>query len=296
MPIVITTSRIIKNTFQHLVRNPWYTFVAVAVMSLTFFVTSVFVLLAFGSNVVLQYFENKPQVTAFFKDQTPEDYILQLKTQLEQTGKASNVKYISKNDALNIYRKQNANEPQLLEFVTADILPASLEISATKLDYLNDLATQLKADSNIEKVLYQSDVVNSLKNWSDRIRIGGAILVGFLAFVSVLIVLVVISMNIAGSGREIEIMRLVGASSGYVRWPFLLDGAIYGFISATLSTLLLLLILPKLIQYSSDLIRGINILPQTPLFILELWGVMVICGVILGMVGSLAAIRRHLKV
>ena len=296
MPFLITFSRIIKSTLQHLTRSPYHTLAAVMVMTLTFFATSLFVLVAFGSNAILKYFENKPQVTAFFKDQTSEDYILQLKGQLEQTGQATTVKYISQNEALSLYKKQNSQDPELLEFVTADILPASLEVSAVKLEYLSDLANTLAADSRVEKVIYQKDVVESLQSWALRIRVAGFALIGFLALISVLIVLVIISMNIATFGKEIEVMRLVGATSWYVRWPFILDGAIYGFLSATISTVLLVILLPRLSQYASDLIRGIEIMPQGPIFLLQIWGGTVAAAVLLGVLGSLMAVRKHLRV
>lgn len=296
MSFFVTTSRIIKSTFQHLVRNPYHTLAAILVMTLTFFVTSVFILAALGSNVILKYFENKPQVTAFFKDETSEDYINQLKNVIEETGKASNVKYVSKTEALTIYKRQNVNEPELLEFVTADILPASLEISANKIEYLNDLANLVASDARVEKVIYQREVVESLRSWSEKLRIGGIILIGFLAVVSFLIILVVISMNIASFGKEIEIMKLVGASSWYVRWPFILDGIIYGLISASISSLFLFLLLPKVSEIAAGLITGITIFPQSGLLILDIWGVMLLAGTLLGIVGSVVAIGRHLKV
>lgn len=296
MSFSITLTRILKSTFQHLTRSPYHTLAAVLVMTLTMFISSLFVLAALGSNAILKYFEGRPQVTAFFSDQASEDHILQLKSQLEQTQQATIVKYISKNEALEIYKKQNANDPSLLEFVTADILPASLEVSAAKLEYLSDLANLLAKDSLVEKVIYQKDVVESLQTWAFRLRVGGGAMVGFLALISVLIVLIVISINISSFANEVEIMRLVGATKWFVRWPFILDGAFYGLVSSILAGLIIALLLPTVFNYSSGLIRGVEILPKSWFFWLKVWLLMTGAAMTLGVSGSLLAVRKRLRI
>lgn len=296
MSLFTSSYRILRNTFQHLTRNPWHSLAAVLIMALTFFITSIFILVAMGSNKVLKYFEEKPQVTAFFKDTATEDYILQVKDNLEKTGKTSEVRFISKSEALEIYRKQNITEPELLEFVTADILPASLQISAKDISYLTDLARMLSNDAQVEKVIFQRDVVAALQSWTKNVRLAGAGLIAFLGLVSILIVLTVISMNIASFGQEIEIMRLVGASRWYVRWPFLLDGIIFGVLASLLSTGVLLILLPTLSSWAQTLFTGIDVFSFSKQVILNLWAITTGFGMLLGVVGSSAAIYKHLKV
>lgn len=285
-----------RNTFQHLTRNPWYSLAAVLIMVLTFFITSIFILVAMGGSRVLKYFEEKPQVTAFFKDTATENYILQVKENLEKTGKTSEVRFVSKSEALEIYRQQNITEPELLEFVTADILPASLQVSANDISYLTDLARILGNDAQVEKVIFQKDVVSALQSWTKNVRLIGIGLIAFLGFVSTLIVLAVISMNIASFGQEIEIMRLVGAGKWYIRWPFLLDGIIFGAAAAFLSTGVLLLLLPTLSSWAQTLFTGIDVFSFSKQVILNLWAITTGFGMLLGVIGSSVAIYKHLKV
>lgn len=296
MSFLTTTSRVLRNTFQHLARNPSHTLAAILTMSLTFFVIGIFTLVTVGSNQLIKYLEARPQVMAFFKDEAGDEHILQLKAQLEQSGKVSQVSYITKEQALNIYKQQNINEPQLLEFVTADILPASIEVSTTNLSDLLEVAQILQKDSLVEKVIYQKDVVENLRAWAQKARQIGVGLIAILILVSTLTVLIVISSNLASFGKEIEIMKLVGASSWYVRWPFLLDGVIFGIVSGSVAAGLLFLLLPSIKAWSAGFILGVEIFPDAHQLITNIWLGTTLAGIALGVFGSLIAIWKHLRV
>lgn len=309
MTLFTSFYRLLRNTLQHLIRNPWHSSAAILVMTLTFFVTLIFSVVAFGAETALKYLENKPQVIVYFCDATAavieprckgneadEEYILALKKGLEQQDFVSQVKYVSKLQALDIYKELVGADSSLTEFVTADILPASLEVSTTGIENLEKITTLLLKDPRIEKVQFQKDVVEKLQTLTRNLRLIGLSLIAFLAVVSVLIVLVVVSMNMESFSKEIEIMRLVGASTRYIRWPFLLDGAILGLISAALAAGAMYLILPYLKSLSGGLFVDIDILPLTQDLITKLWLGVSLAGVILGMVGSSIAIWRHLRV
>src|SRR3989344_8065099 len=118
-----------KTAWKNIRRSPYQAFAAVFIMTLTFLAFSLFAIIFYGSSRVVNYFESKPQVTAFFKDAAREEEIDALKKNLVDSEIVSEVKFVSKEEALEIYRDQNKDDPLLLDLVTADILPASLEIS-----------------------------------------------------------------------------------------------------------------------------------------------------------------------
>ena len=165
--------RIVTNALKNIRRSPYQSIAAVLILTLSIFVTQIFFLLSFTSQLVLQYFETRPQVTAFFTDDVSEEIILSLKQQFEAQSYVNEIVYVSKEEALKIYREQNSDDPLLLEMVTADILPASLEVSATTVDDLPIIAQELEKTSGVEEVAYQTDVVDALKKWTSGIRIGG---------------------------------------------------------------------------------------------------------------------------
>jgi len=276
-------------------RSPYQALAATLIMFLTFFLATVFVLTAGGFQVVLRYFETRPQVTAFLKDETTLEQVDTIKARLAQTGKVKEVKYISKEEALVIYREQNKNDPLLLEMVTANILPASLEVATKDIAFLPEVAQILKSEPGVEEVVFQEDVVKALHNWTSTLRKIGIGLIGVLGLVSLLIILVIIGMKITLRKEEIEILQLIGASPWYIRAPFIFEGMFYGVIGAILAWgigyLLLLYATPFLVKFLS----GIPILPVPIPFMLAILGIEILAGIVIGSLGSLLAVRRYLK-
>src|SRR3989344_679386 len=136
--------RILKVAWRNIRRSPYQAFAAVFVMTLTFLFISFFTFLLYGSTKAISYFESRPQVTAFFKNEVKQADIDNLRDSLMKTNKISSIKFVSKEDALKIYREQNKSDPLLLELVTADILPASLEISTVKIADLSEVSSAIQ--------------------------------------------------------------------------------------------------------------------------------------------------------
>ncbi len=296
MSFFTTLKRVFRNSLQHIGRNFSHSVTAVLVMALTLFMASLLGLILVTSDRILSHLENKLEVTAFFTENTTEEYILDVQRELAADPRAEEVRYISQKEALEIYRQQNTDTPELLEFVTADILPASLSVSATNVDSLGFLAERLANDERVEKVIYQEDVVSAFNVWSNRIRLVGLVLSGFLIAVAILILLVVVSLNISDFGREIEIMRLVGASTWYIRWPFMLDGLLYGLISAVIATTGVYVLIPYIEQFVGQLVSGVDLFPNVTVILLYTLVGNAALGMLLGIIGSTIAIYRHLRV
>lgn len=282
-------------TWKHIRRSPYQALAALIIMVLTFFVISVFVLLSFGSEKILDYFETRPQITAFLKDEATEEQTETLKAQLTNTGKVANLKYISKQEALAIYREQNKDDPLLLEMVTADILPASLEVSAVDSASLPELAEILRGAEGVEEVLFQEDVVATLASWTQTTRKVGLILVSFLVLASLLVVLIIVGMKIAIKREEVEILRLLGASGGYIRNPFLLEGAFYGVFGALIAWGLAYLCLLYATPFLTSFLGEISLLPVPLWFMFAFLGSEVLLGALIGSLASFLAVRRYLR-
>lgn len=285
---------LIQITWKHIRRSPYQALAALIIMVLTFFVISMFALLSFGSEKILNYFETRPQITAFLKDEITEGEIETLKARLAETGKVASLKYISKEEALAIYREQNKDDPLLLEMVTADILPASLEVSAIESASLPYLAEILKGGEGVEEVLFQEDVVAILTSWTQTIRKVGLILVSFLVLISLLVVLIIVGMKISMKKVEVEILRLLGASGGYIRNPFLLEGAFYGILGALIAWGLAYLSLLYTAPFLTSFLGEIALFPVPLWFMGALLGSEILLGILIGSLASYLAVRRYL--
>lgn len=285
----------LNTALQHIRRSPYQAIYAIIVMTLTFFITTVFVIVAYGSGLVLNWFETRPQITAFFRDGVTMDKITVLEDQLKQTGKIQDIKYISKEEALSIYKDWTKGEPLLQEMVTANLLPASLEISTNNINMLSEVADVLKKDPSVDEVIFPADIVTSLTSFTSALRKVGLVLISFVGLVSLLEILIIIGMKIAFKKEEIEILRLIGASSWYVRIPFIIEGIIYAVGGAVfgwlLSYILVLYSTPFFVTYLAD----IPLFPISPVVMFSILGVMIVIGLVIGIFGSLLAVKRYLR-
>jgi cell division transport system permease protein len=285
-------------------RSPYQTLAAVVTMFVTMLLAGFFLLASTGSSLTLRYFESKPQITVFFADTATLDDAENLKKTLMDTGKVAGTKYVSKEDALAIYKEQNKNDPLLLEMVTADILPASLEVSAKDPKFLHELEPIISESQGIEEVIFQRDVVDTLLKWTNAIRWLGGILVVLFAINSILIIMTVIGMKIALKKEEIEILNLVGASPWYIRWPFILEGGLYGMAGAIASWLILSVLLIAVQPYIFGFLGMIPVISVVftsvaswPFagFIFGFLLILDLLGFLLGSLGSVVALARYLK-
>lgn len=282
--------------FRYIKRSPYQAAAAISVMTLTFFVAGLIFLVGIASSAILSYFESRPQITAFFVDNKTKEEITAFQNKLEATGKVSSIKYVSKEEALQIYKDQNKNDPILLEMVTADILPASIEVSATDAKDLSYLADILDSEVGVEDVVYQKDVIDSLISWTSAIRTIGLILFVFLAIVSLLIILTVTGIRIALRKEEIEILRLVGASGWYIKSPFLLEGMIYGMLGGFVSWVVIYILILYATPFLKPIFTGLPlVLPPPLLFMLLFLLGNSLSGGFLGIIGSFIAVKRYLK-
>ena len=286
----------INKTLKLLRRSPYQALAAALAMSLTFFISSLFIVLIIGGQIVLNFIEQRPQVIAFFKDDVNQEKINKIIDEVKTNSQVKEVKYVSKEEALAIYRERNKDDPLLLESVTADFLPASIDISVYKVGDIGTVTGLVKDRAEVDKVITPENLVSELTKWTKTIRVGGIILVSTLLAISFLIIVMVIGMRIAIRREEISIMNLVGATRWFISRPFFIEGALYGVIGATIAIFfvysILLFYSPKIQQF----LGPIRIFPISPLFFIYLWLSEVVVAVTIGVLGAIIALYRYLKI
>ncbi len=285
-----------KQAIKIIRRSPYQALAATLAMSLTFFITSIFVILIIGGQIVLNYIEQRPQVIAFFKDDAKESQINEVMEKVKNTNLIKDVKYVSKEEALAIYRERNKDEPLLLESVTADFLPASIDISVKKAQDINEVTKLIKENPLVERVITPENLVEQLVKWTKTIRTGGIIFVSTLLAVSFLIIIMVIGMRIALRRDEISIMSLVGATKWYISKPFFIEGAFYGVIGASIAVFLTYVLILFYSPNIQQFLGPIQVFPIDPLFFIYLWLGEMLCAVSIGIVGASIALYRYLKI
>jgi len=222
-----------KNLLTSIRRTPYQSLAVFSSLFLTLFLS---LLLIFCLNFLyglLGYVESRPQVTIYFQNEASEASIYKIKTELEKSGKVESVKYMSKNDAYSLYKQLNKDNPLLLEMVTPDVLPASLEIFAKKPTYLPEIANYLNTVPNKDEVNFQKNVVNKLLSLTSIVRTMSLAFFIFLMATTIIILMTITHFKVALKKDELSLLRLMGASVGYVRKPFMDEALFLGFVSST---------------------------------------------------------------
>lgn len=285
----------LKTVLKYMRRSPYQSISAFLIMWLTFFVISTFAIITILSVRVIDFLESRPQLTIFFTETVQPEDIDNLKKSLEATGKTMSVRYVSKEEAFQIYTKDNKDDPLLLDLVTPDILPSSLEVQTTQPEYIQELVPLVKEAENIDNVVYQQDIIDTLISWTNALRIGGMALISVLILVSILVILTIIGIKITIRREEIEIMKLIGASNWFIRTPFLLEGMLYGFLGAFFGFVcaygIFLLANPQIAEF----LKGLPVLPISWVLAGELLAGEVVIACFLGAFASYVAVLRYLK-
>lgn len=276
-------------------RSPYQALTCILMVAVTFFVAYSFSIFVIGSKIVLEHFETRPQILAFFELETDMSIINEVAKNIEEKPYVSSVAIISQEEALKIYQRDNSNDPLLLELVTADILPASVEVSGNNIESLSMIKADLEKYEQIEDIEYQEDVISTLSSWIKTIEISGIIITVVLAIISFLIIMVVIAMKANAQKKKIQVMRILGATKWYIKAPFMVEGMIYGATGAAIGWLIMfcsLLYLTPSINYA---LGDITLLPAPLEFYIVHMASGVALGVLLGAFASIVAIQRLIK-
>ncbi len=288
--------RALKQALRSVRRSPYQAMAAILVLFLTFFIGYSLLLFLLGSGKVLQYFETRPQVTGFFSQKTSLEDLQKHQATLQAEPYVEKVELISQEKALEIYQTQTANDPMLQELVTADILPPSLEVSTATIDDLAKVAETMKNMEGIDEVVYQQDVIDNLRYWTQTLRQIGITVLAVFMFTSLLIIILITSMRIASKKYEIKVMRLVGATQWYIMQPFLIEGMLYGALGASLSWGVVYVALLYATPAIQSFFGEIQLLPVPPEMMFALLGIGVASAVSLGFLAGLISTRRLFRV
>jgi cell division transport system permease protein len=289
-------------------RTPYQTLAALLVLYFTLFLLGVIFLAMSFLYGLLSYVETSPQVTVYFQSEATEPEVFAIRDELKKSNKVSSIRYISKQEAFDIYKNETKDNPLLLEMTSATILPPSLEIFATKPEYLPEIAKFLETKEGVDEVQFQEIIVDQLLSLTQAVRNATLALSIFLFTMATVVIVATSSFKIALRKDEIEILQLIGASKYFIVKPFLSEGFWLGIMASILSFVTLLSVLffvtPALKSYLSG-IQNINlnvagtmmlqVWPFNPLFIGLSLLLTTLFGVFIGMFANLMAARKYLS-
>lgn len=305
---LITLTRILKTGLVNFVRNAWLAVAAIAVMviTLTIVLFSVIANATFANTI--QQITDRIDISVYLKDDITDQKKNDLIDQLKKLPEIKNVDYLSKDEALKRYRKQNENNLDLLMAIsqTDNPLPASLQIKPTDPNNIEPIRKFLETNDIKSMQSDPTSYSGDRKKAIDRItqataffRKAGIIGVVVFAAISMLIIFNTIRMAIFNRREELNIMRLLGASTWYIRGPFVVESVLYGVIAGVISVAVCnLLFAVSATAFGASSLGLLDINFANNYFSSNFWSILavqLVAGILIGGVSSMIATRRYLK-
>lgn len=296
----------LREAFSHFFRNWTTSFGAVITIFLSLFIIGLFIV---GSALVtsaIGTIEDTVTINVFISDDATDDEVQAFQEKLESWQNVQSVNFKSKEDALEEYRNMSSSADSTIAALDGENpLPRSYEVVMEDSSQVEDMANRIKEDTDFqamadngdvdESVQYSQEMVGRLFQVTGYIRIACIALVALLTFIAFIFINNTIRLSITARRREIAIMRLVGASNGFIRGPFVTEGVLQALLGALLSIGVLELVRNFLMPRVMNMVSWWQF--EIPLEVyLMTYGALILVGLVIGLFGSAIAMRRYLKV
>ncbi|HJX67976.1 MAG TPA: permease-like cell division protein FtsX [Candidatus Limnocylindrales bacterium] len=283
----------LRRAWQGLWHNRLMSVAATATMVLMLALLSGLIILLTGLDATLKYVEQEVQVVAYLKDSAnPQDVTL-LETAVGQMPQVTEVSYVSKDQALKDFLGRHPDEAEVVNSLPTNPLPASLQINLRDPNDYLDVAAYLRNQAPVDRVLNIKQTVDQMVTVIGILRAGG---IGVLVVVGLIVLFIIVNtirLAVVSRADEIEIMRLVGASDAFIRWPFIFEGALVGLFGALITIAVLWLCQGPITTVMADYFKVLPVEASATVG-RDVALVVLGTGVGIGVLGSYLSIRSYL--
>jgi len=284
----------IKRAWQGFWRNAVMSFAATATMVLMLLLLAGFWIVQTGLLAGLQFTEQKVEVVAYLHTNASPVQVNLLTQRIEALPEVQSVTYVSRDEALDNFRNslRAQGREDLTRYLDSNPLYASLEVKLTDPSYIHTVNTALEDEVLVRNVLNVEDLVDRVLTVTGILRTAGTVLLVIVGLIVLFIIVNTIRLAVFARAEEIEIMRLVGASDAFIRWPFVFEGAFVGLLGSVLTLAILAAVSDPLTAFMTDFFRVLPL--QFGTLTRDLVLLVTGAGVGLGVVGSWLSVRTYL--
>lgn len=288
--------RHIKEGFKSIRRNGWMSFAAISAVSITLLLVGGLIATVMNINELARSIEDDVSVRVYIDIAADEEAEEQLQEDLESLNHVENVTYSSSDEELDNVVGSYGDTFELFEG-DKNPLYNVLVVDTTSPEHTAQLADQIEPMEYVSEVNYGGAQADRLFSMTSTIRNVGGIIIIALIFTAVFLISNTIRITIFSRSTEIEIMKLVGATNWFIRWPFLIEGALVGFVGSIIPTVALWFLYQAVYGTLSNFLEGtyLSLLEPTP-FMYQLALLITGIGILIGSIGSALSIRKFLKV
>lgn len=293
-------SYLIGEGFKSTFKQKKMTSASIIIMCATMFIFGLFFVIGENVNSVIHQIEEQQGIQIFIKEDATETEIETLGNEIRDIDGVNAVTFVSKEDALNSMKTVLDDNQQLLEgWDEENPFPASYFVTLTDLSLNEQVQEQIYKLENVDEIASENNTINRLQELANGIKIMTAIILALLIIISIFIISYTIKLTVHARRREISIMKYVGATNGFIRGPFIVEGIIIGVISAIITLIILGLSYNGVMGSIGDSVLiqdiGIGLLSFSDMFFLVL-AVYLGLGIGIGILGSVISMRKYLKV
>lgn len=291
-----TKEYFIKETYKSIRRNGIMSFASISTVAVSLLVLGMFLLIFLNTNNLAQYLESQVQVSVYMQDSAKTQDLEDTQAKLEKMPGVVEVRAISKEEALERFKERLGDQQKLLDSLGEENpFPNSFEVQVDNPERIKEITPSINQLPKVETAKFGQEVVEHLFQLTRILRFGGIILVIFLAMAILFIISNTIRLTVFARRKEVLIMKYVGATDWFIRWPFLLEGMSLGFFGGIIASIFINSIYSALLVRIHATLAFLPLLPASPL-LTYVTLFLLLAGTGIGALGSYISLRKFLRV
>jgi len=289
---------LIGEGFRNVFKNKKSTVASLMIMCATMFIFGIFFLIGENVQEVMKQVEEQQAMQVFINPDATEQEITELGIKIKSIQYVNQADHVTKEDALNTVKSWFKDNQSLVEpFAKNNPFKASYVVTLTDLTKINEVQSQIMTFDNVTSITLRDDTINKLIDIASGVRTVSVVILVLLVLISVFIISNTIKLTVHARRKEISIMKYVGATNGFIRWPFMVEGIIIGVVAALVSVLLLGLAYNYVAAQATGMVENIKI---SLLQFSDTFNVLILTylalGIGIGTIGSAISMRKYLEV
>ena len=292
---------LIGEGFSNVCKNKKSTGASLMIMCATMIIFGIFLMLGENINHFVKEIESAQGIQVFIKNEATQDQVEELGEKIRNLDGVSTTQFVSKEDALNQMKEKFGDKQDLLEGYEGEnnIFTASYVVTLTDLNQSKSIQDQILTFENVKKITSKDETVTTLIDLANGIKIVTGVILALLIIISIFIISNTIKLTVHARRKEISIMKYVGATNGFIRWPFIVEGMIIGLIASAISIVIVGIaysfVAKQLVNSQFMQVINMSLISFGDMFN-SIILVYMLLGIGIGALGSVISMRKYLKV
>lgn len=293
---ISTVEYFISESLNSIRRNGLMSVASLMTVALSLLILGIFTLAIMNLNHMASVLESQVQVTVYLQDSQKDAEIREIGTRITKLPGVTKVTFVNKEEAMARFKQRLGTQQGLLdELGEANPLPNAYEVKVDRPDRVKTVALAIAQFKGIEAARYGQEVVEQLFSLTRMVRIFGMVLIVFLGLAALFIIVNTIRLTVFARRREIGIMKYVGATDWFIRWPFIIEGVLLGSLGACISAVLLTQCYSMVTSQVYESLAFLPLLPQYP-YLGYVNTFLLFGGIGIGVLGSIISVKKFLRV